>query len=103
MSEAAIIAIAVSVGVVVIAVVVLVLYRHRLAGLSVDVRRGRVAAEMTKGEGARAHQRRMEVAGNASVRDETGSGGSQEDMKVGGDASVVVKRPTSRGGSKKKG
>jgi hypothetical protein len=101
MSDAGVIAIVVGGGVVVIAVVVLVLYRHRLAGLKVDVRRGRMDAEMTHDEGTRAHQRRMEVAGNASVHDETGSGGSQEDMKVGGDASVVVKGPPTRGRAKK--
>jgi len=87
-----------------VAIALLVLLRRRLTRFGLDLRRGRVDASMDREEplsGGGARQRKIEAAGNVMVRDETGIGASQENVKSGGDVSAVVKQPASGGASKK--
>jgi hypothetical protein len=87
-----------------VAIALLVLVRRCLTRFGFDLRRGRVDASMDRegplsDRGAR--QRTIEAAGNVTVRDETGVGASQENVKSGGDVSAVVKQPAGGGASKK--
>jgi hypothetical protein len=91
-------------GAVAIVVVLVVKLRHRLSGVNVDLRRGTVNATMDRDEAlaaSGARQRGIDAAGNVVVRDETGVGASQENVKAGGDVSAIVK-PPARAASKKK-
>lgn len=101
MSDIAII-VAVTIGGMVI--VLFLLLRRRLTRVSVDLRHGRVDADMKRAEplskdGAR--QRGIEAAGNVTARDETGIGASQDNVKSGGDVNAIVTAPPGRGAHKK--
>jgi hypothetical protein len=93
---------AVTTGVVVI--MLFLLLRRRLTRVAVDLRQGRVDADMKREEplpegGAR--QRGIEATGNVTARDETGVGASQDNVKAGGDVEAIVTAPRGRGARKK--
>ena len=88
----------------VVAIMLLLLFRRRLTRVAVDLRRGRVDADMKREEplpegGAR--QRGIEAAGNVTARDETGVGASQDNVKSGGDVSAIVTAPRGGGARRK--
>jgi hypothetical protein len=95
------------IGVITTGVVVLVLFllfRRRLTRVAVDLRRGRIDADMKQEEplpegGAR--QRGIEAVGNVTARDETGVGASQDQVKAGGDVNAIVTAPRGRRARKK--
>lgn len=89
MSDTGIIVIVVGV----VAIVLLVLFRQRLTRFTLDVRKGRVGADMKRDESlppGGVRQRDVEAKRNVTARDETGVGVSQEKVKAGGDVSAVA-------------
>lgn len=89
----------------VVVIMLLLLLRRRLTRVAVDLRRGRVDADMKREEplpegGAR--QRGIEAVGSVIARDETGVGASQDNVKSGGDVSAIVTAPRGRGARRTK-
>jgi hypothetical protein len=81
-------------------IVLLLLFRRRLARVAVDLRHGKIAADMGQVEPlpeAGARQRDIEASGNVTARDETGVGASQDKVKSGGDVNAIVTAPRGRG------
>jgi len=92
MSDTSIVVIVVGV----VAIVLLLLFRRRLTRFALDLRKGRVDADMNRDKplstrGAR--QREVDAKGNVTARDETGVGASQENVKSGGDVTAAVTAP----------
>ncbi len=88
----------------VVVITLFLLLRRRLTRVAVNLRQGRVDADMKHEEplpkdGAR--QRGIEAAGNVTAHDETGIGASQDNVKSGGDVNAIVTVPRGRGARKK--